>query len=323
VYTRDYRNFLHLGLLYSKKKATLTKSTTMLKKAAALVDTIPSVWLEIARAYGKLGKKNDELAAYKKYVKSDPQNVEANTRLGLILIEKNNLSEGLIYLETANTLKPGNLDVMLALAKGYLRTKRANEAEDILAKAKQIAPKDIDIRRQLVALYRRSGDRKKALVEIKEVLKLKRDNETLLLYAKLLADEGKEKEAENAIEDIRATDPENIEALMLLGKIQVQRKKYDDAIETYKEVIYIDGSYAPAICARADVYMMQSKPQWAQKFYERALRANPKHARAELGLAKIAKLRKDHAAYIMHLTKAYQLDPKDKEIRSEYKRAQK
>ncbi len=319
----DYRNFLQLGLFYTKNKESLGNAITMLKKVASLVDTIPNVWLEIARAYGKLGRADDELAAYKKYVQSDPQNVEANVRLGMILLDQGKVSEGLIYLETANTLKPNNFDVMIALAKGYVRTNRSSEAEDLLVKAREAKPNDIEIRRELVSLYRRKGDNRKALDEIKELLKLGRDNETLLLYAKLLFEDGRQKEAEEAIEDIRATDPENIEALMLLGMSQRSRKKYDEAIETYKEIIYINGGYAPAIFERAEVYMLQNKPQWAQKFYERALRADPKHARSELGLAVIAKLNKDRAGYVMHLTKAYQLDPKDPVIVDEYKKSQK
>ncbi|MBD3391528.1 MAG: tetratricopeptide repeat protein, partial [Chitinivibrionales bacterium] len=322
-YPSDYRNFLELGMMYAKKKETATKAVAMLKKVASLVDTIPSVWLEIARLYGKLGKTGEELAAYKKYVQKDPQNVEANVRLGTILLDRGKISEGLIYLETANTLKPNNLDIMLALAKGYTNSKRTGEAEDILKKAKEIKPGDPAIRRQLVTLYRKTGDTREALSEVKDLLKLSRDNETLLLYARLLYSEGKHKDAADAIEDIRATDPENIEALMLLGKVLRARKKYDEAIETYKEVNYIDGSYAPAILERAEVYYEQSKPQWAQKFYERALRADPKLGRAELGLARIAKLRKDRAAYVMHLTKAYQLDPQDPEIREEYQKSQK
>jgi len=323
LYPGDFRNYLQLGMMYAKKKETAMRAVTLLQKVTALADTIPSVWLEIARVYGKLGKTDDELEAYKQYVKSDPQNVEANVRLGMILLDKGKLSEGMIYLETANTLKPGDLQIMLALTSGYMVTKRIGEAESLLNKAKQIKPDDNEIRQQLANLYIEKGDRKKAIDEIKEILKTNRDNKLLLTYANLLYKEGRTKEAEEAIEDIRATDPENIEALMTLALVQRSKKKYDEAIETYKEIMYIDGNYAPAIFERAEVYMLQDKPQWAQKFYERALRADPNHALSELGLAKIAKLRNDRAAYIMHLTKAYQLDPNNKDIQDEYKRSQK
>jgi tetratricopeptide (TPR) repeat protein len=322
-YSGDFRNFLRLGLIYSKSKTSLPKAAGMLKKAATLADTIPSVWLEIGKVYGQLNKEDEELAAYKKYLQSDPQNLEANIRVGTILLNKGKTTEGMVYLETANTLSPNNIKVIEPLAMGYVKTNRKEEALDLLNKAKSLKPRDAGIRRQLYKLYMAMGQKKKAVSEIKELLSIKRDNETLLLYANLLLEEGKLRDAEEAIENVRATEPENLDALMTLAAIQRARKKYDEAIETYKEAIYINGDYAPAIFERAEVYMIQDKVQWAQKFYERALRADPKFALAELGLAKIAKMRKSDDQYLKHVENAYELDPDNPLIKKEYRQARK
>jgi tetratricopeptide (TPR) repeat protein len=322
AYPSDYRNYLSLGLIYSKKKETSVRAVTLLRKVTSLADTIPNVWLELARVYGKMGKTVEELDAYRQYIRKDPQNVEANVRVGLVLVEQGKTSEGMIYLETANTLKPGDIQVMIALAGGYLATKRINEAESLLLKARAAKPDNMDIRNQLVKLYMDKGESKKALDEIKEVVKVNRDTRLLLTYAKLLASDGKFKEAEDAIEDIRASDPENVETLMTLASIQRTRKKFDEAVETYKEIMYIDQNYVPAIFERAETYMQQNKPQWAQKFYERTLRSDPKHGPSELGLARLAKLRSDEPAYKMHVTRAMQMSPDNKEVQEEYRRSQ-
>ena len=104
---------------------------------------------------------------------------------------------------------------------------------------------------------------------------------------------------------------------MLYGKIQSIQGKWDDAVETYKEISYINPNYTPAICERADVYLNQSKLQWAKTFYDRALKADPNCARAELGLARLAKAQKDMTGYKQHLDKALSLDPNDKDILEE------
>ena len=321
TYPQDYRNFLQLGLIYSRSKATLAKSAPMLEKAAAGAGKIPSVWLEIAKVYGKMGKSDQELRAYKKFVESDPQNVDVNIRIGTILLEKGSVSEGMIYLETANTLSSDNVELMRALAEGYTRTERLQEAIDLLGKVKQLKPDDVETRKQLFQLYSKTGQGKIAMKEIEELIELKHDNSYMLLYARVLMMDGEVKKAENAIEDIMATDPENIDALMLRASIECSRKKYADALETYKEISYIDTDYAPALCQRAEVYMLQSKPQWAQRFYERALRADPKHGMAEFGMAQLAKLRKDNSGYRAHLSKAKQLDPTNPKILAEAKKA--
>jgi tetratricopeptide (TPR) repeat protein len=67
--------------------------------------------------------------------------------------------------------------------------------------------------------------------------------------------------------------------------------------------------------------MLQSKPQWAERFYDRALRADPGYGLAELGKARLAKNRKDQTAYLAHLKKARQLDPANPLIREECKKA--
>ncbi|MFW6253801.1 MAG: tetratricopeptide repeat protein [Chitinivibrionales bacterium] len=322
-YPNDYRNFLRLGLLYAEKKQTLTKAGPLLKKAASLADSLPSVWQDIAQVYGKLGKVDEELDAYMKYLKKDPQNLEANIRVGTILMEREKYTDAMIYLETANTLSTNNVKVIEPLALGYVKTNRMQEALGLLNAAKKLKPSDPDIRRQLYKVYMETGEKKKAIAEIEELIELKRDNKTLLLYAQLLMEERKFKDAENAIEDIRATDPTNIDALMTLAMVQRARKKYDDAIETYKEIIYIKGDYVPAVYERAETYMLQNEVLWAQRFYERTLRTDPDYALAELGLAKIAKMRKDKAKYVEHLEKAYKLDPNNKIIKAEYSKAKK
>ena len=320
-YPTDSRNYLQLGLMYSQDKATLSQAAPMLEKAAATAGKDKSLWLQIAKIYGKLGNEDKELAAYQKYIDADPQNLDANIRMGTLLMKKEKITEGMVYLETANTFSPGNVEVMTVLAEGYLKTNRAREAIGLLEKAKEKKPDDVQVRKNLFDAYSKVGDKKSAITVIKEILDLKRDNTLLFLYAKMLCEEEKYKDAEDALEDIMATNPENIEALMLLAKIQRGRKKYNEAIETYKEVIYIDAGFAPALYERAETYMEQDKIQWAERFYDRALRADPKHALSELGKAILAKARKDDAAYKQHLRKAKQLDPNDPKIREECKKA--
>ena len=323
AFPNDYRNYLRLGIICAKDKTTLARSASLLKKASGLADTIPTMWLELAQVYNKLGSEKEELGAYKKLVTMDPQNFEANKRLGIILMKNNVTTDAMVYLEMANTLSQKDPDILAALAKGYIKTSRNKDAIDVLQKAKALKTDDTEIRMELVDLYKKTNQDKKALDEMKQLVEMKRDNKILVMYAKGLAGDGKYKEAEDVIENIKATEPENIEALMILGDVQKSQKKLDAAIETYKEISYINPNYAPALFERAEVHLMQNKHQWAKTFYERALRTDPKFALAELGLARVAKAQKNQGAYTEHLEKAYKMDPNDQEISAEYKKAKK
>jgi tetratricopeptide (TPR) repeat protein len=133
----------------------------------------------------------------------------------------------------------------------------------------------------------------------------------------LLLKLGKFDEAANTIEDIRATEPENLDALMMLGKVLRAQKKFDEAMEIYKEVTTIDLKYAPATFERAEVYLEQGKVKWAEQFYKRALEQDPTMALAMLGLAKVALVYKNRGVYLEFLDKAEAMDPQNWVIKKE------
>jgi len=320
-FPKDYRNFLRLGIILSAKKETLPRAVGLLKKTAALAESVPEVWLELGKAYREQGNLDNALDAYRKYNKSDPQNPEVNKQIGLILANKDSLTEALTFLEVANMLMPNDPDVMAAMAKGYSITNRQEMAIELLKKAKAGKPNDPDIRYQLFDLYRKTGQDKKAAGEIKDLIELKHDNKYLQAYAEVSIALGDLKTAENTVEDILATEADNIGVLMLKAKIQELNKNYKDAIDTYTEIQNINPNYAPSLCERANIYLAQSKVKWAETFYLRALKADPKYALAELGLARLAKLVKDPQAFQEHLQKALALDPTNQEILEEQKAA--
>ena len=323
AYPRDYRNFLAVGLLYAKNKETLAKSVGMLSKTAQMADTIAVVWLELGRAYGKLGKEKEELEAYKRLLKFDPQNLDANKRLGIIMIKQGSTNEGLIYLEMAKTLQPKDPEILSSLASGYKKTNRLQEAADLLAKAKELKPDDIEIRTSLYDLYMKTGQKKKAGEEIKQLATMQKDPKVLLLFAEALFTDEKFKEAQEVIEDVKATISDNavmLDALMLQARIKRAEKKYEEAVDVYKEISYIDANFVPALQERAETYMQMSKPMWAETFYKRALQANPKYAFAQIGMAKIAKSKKNDALCNELLEKAILMDPNNKAVLDEVKK---
>lgn len=316
-YPTDYRNFLYLGVLLSKNKQTLPRCAELLKKAAALAGSRPEPWLEIGRVYGALDRPADELAAYKTCLRIDTFNIEARTRVSAMLLKKGETAEALKLLEETHARYPDSIGPMTALAGVYIKTNKAKDALDLLVKSKAAKPKDFAIRKLLFDAYMATGQDQPALEEIKTLIEIKRDNEYLLAYGKLLFKLGKLDEAVNIMQDIRATAPDNIEVLMTLAKILREQKKPDEAIEVYKEIISIDGHYAPAQYERAEVHRSQNKIKWAEQFYQRALQADPKMGLAELGLAKLALVYKNNASYQEHLKKAASLSPDDPVIKQE------
>jgi tetratricopeptide (TPR) repeat protein len=169
----------------------------------------------------------------------------------------------------------------------------------------------------LADVYIATSEYSKAAGELKEIMKNNTSPEVMIKYAKTLVAAGKSNDALKIAQQVKSKQPENIEVHMLIGKIRVAQRKYNDAIETYKEILYMDQNYAPALYERANVYLLQGKLQWAETFFDRALKVDPNNAMIYLGLARLAKEKKDYANYSDLLEKARKLDPQNKEILAE------
>ena len=222
----------------------------------------------VATGAAALNQWDKALEMYRKIIRLDPQNIEANKRLGMALMKKDSTVSALEYLEAANMFSPRDPEILSALAEGYTKTNRLPEAIDMLEKAKTLKSDDPDIRMRLVKLFEKTGQDTKALEEFKPLLSLKKDDTTvLLMYAKELVSVGNYKDAEATLQAMRETDPENIDALMTLAGAERMEKKYDAAIEIYKDISYIKPDFAPAILERAEVYLLQEKIQWAEDLF--------------------------------------------------------
>jgi len=317
-YPGDYRNYLRCGIPIGADQKSLSRSVSMLKQAMRLADTVPDAWLEISRVYRKLGQDGNELSALQVFVTTHPQHPEANARMGELMMRKGDVAGAMEKLQSTGRESSDDPAVLKALAQGYALTGKNDDAIAALERARKAAPEDTSVRMRLVDIYRSMGLNRKALEEYRGLAEIRRDNATLLVYATLLYENKRIVEADSVIQTIRATQPDNIEALMLLGDVLRAQDKLTDAIEVYQEISFIDPKYIPAIYERAETHLDNGQPHWAESFYKRTLERSPKFARAELGLARVAKLRRDRAAYDIHASRAYALAPHDPAIQQEY-----
>lgn len=323
AYPKDQRNFVRLGIAYAQDTASLSKAAAMLSRASKLAPKDPDIRQRLGQVYGELGAEEKELSAYRKLLSLQPKNVTANRRVGRILFRRKKVNEAIEPLETAMAAVPNDLQVMLMLAQAYEKTNRPSDAVKLYGKAKGVKKKDPKIREKLYELYKGSGVKKEAENEIRSLILLTQDNRHRKMYVRDLIAEGRYAEARSIIADVVATDPEDVDALMAAAQIQLRLKKYQEAIESYKAVLYSKGAYAPALYGRAEAYRHLADYDRAIEYYNKALEADAEYALAELGLARVAKAQKNSEEYDKHLKKALALDPEEIEIQSEAKQARK
>ena len=75
-------------MMYAASPATYTKATQPLNQASVLNPKDAAVLQKLAQVWGGLKNEDRELEAYKKLLALEPQNVDANRRVGEILIKE-------------------------------------------------------------------------------------------------------------------------------------------------------------------------------------------------------------------------------------------
>ncbi len=316
-FPNDARNFLQLGLIYSEDKNKLTSAATMLSKASTLDSSNPTIWEKLGGVYGKSGDTQKELEAYQKLLTIKPNDLDANRRVGTLLIKNKQWTKGITNLEMVLTMAPKDVEVMQMLSEGYLQTNRPEKAAELLAQAKKLKGDDIAIRELLYRIYKETGNKAQAEAEVKELIAKSDDNKYRLAYASDLMSQNRYDEAMKIAREVKEKDPVNIEAFMLIGAVQKENGKLDEAIETYKMISFIDENHAPSLYERGDVYLRQKDLNRAKEYFERAIKTDGKFALGYLGLARVAKTKNDNGEYQKFLAKAKVLDPKHPQIAAE------
>jgi tetratricopeptide (TPR) repeat protein len=214
-------------------------------------------------------------------------------------------------------------EVVAALADAYRKTDQPEKAIEVLVKADAAKEKDSTVHRILFELYTQTGKKKEAEAELKRLVELTKDKKYQLLYVENLVSQERYEEALAHVETLKSADPSDLDVMMLMGKVHRAEGKPKKALETYKAILFINADYEPAVFERAEVHLLLSELDYAQEYYEKALKLDPKNALAELGLAKVAKFQKKEAEYLKHLNRAKALAPKNEQVLAELQKAKK
>ena len=187
--------------------------------------------------------------------------------------------------ERAVQLSPGNENALSVLAALALRAGDTDRAIALIRDAVAKSPDSVDLRRILASIYLTSGKTQNAEEQMRQIIHLDPTDMTprlqlanhfveaheldpaqqILVQAvkDLPAKEGAKlalvdflnlkrshEEAQKALRDFIAHDPDNDELRLALGTLQQSDGATQDAIATYQEVIRRDGIHAGGIAAR-------------------------------------------------------------------------
>jgi pilus assembly protein FimV len=250
---KDVRVWLKIGDLYAKKGAKHDATDTYLK---------------VARFYGEQGFNRKAVAVYKQILKLDPRLVEVNLKLAELYRDLGLLSEAMQHFERVAAffhregktrealatvrqlveLDPENVATRIKLAELYSKEgevehavaefryaldylRRHNREDDFLKVGERLLwhrPDNIDLSRELSAMYLRHRDPRRALQKLQVCFKADaRDIETLAMLAQ-------------AFQQLEQKD-KTVSVLRELARVLTEDGQMSQAAEVHENIL----QYAP------------------------------------------------------------------------------
>lgn len=117
------------------------------------------------------------------------------------------------------------------------------------------------------------------------------------------------KQAESAYREIIDREPENADALHLLGVVLHQRDQNDEAVELIQRAIAIKPDNASFHTNLGAAFRAADKTDQARAAYQRALKLDPRNAKAHNNLGNLLKELDEPLPAIQHYRQAIRIDP--------------
>jgi tetratricopeptide (TPR) repeat protein len=233
--------------------------------------------------------------AFAQVAAADPDNAEAAYHLGQLALMRNEQEEAVKWLERATTLAPRSSPYFRALGDAYgLSTQKAGLfskpgfARKCLAayeKGVALDPQSVNARYALFNFYRSApaivgGGVDKARTQAQEIQKLDVVRGTLALAELSVADK-KYEEAFEALENLRRSHPEALDAVYQIGRVTaLSGLRLDEGAASLKEYLTHtpDDNQPPLWAAHwrlGQIFEKKGTPAAARAEYEAALKLNP------------------------------------------------
>ena len=185
-----------------------------------------------------------------------------------VLTEEGDYSGALESFEAAIALSPNDVYARLEYGRLLMRLGRAREAVAQATVAREVAPHLDDV----LLFYSESH------------MRLAQEDPAAL------------EKARQALEEIRARQPDNIEAMVTLGQIYLGESRPEEAAAVFRDLLSRRSGNRMVFSLLIDSLMRAGRPEQAEQAMQEALDVDPGFARARLSLAQAQSERGDHAS---------------------------
>ncbi|NOX35042.1 MAG: tetratricopeptide repeat protein [Deltaproteobacteria bacterium] len=170
----------------------------------------------------------------------------------------------------------------------HIKNKEYQKALVSLEKALAKDPGSFILTRDLIRLYLRLNNRKKAVELAGNLVRQDPDNvDGLLLLVQLKKNSMEKQELINILNRILVLDPKNKETFLRLGKIYIEKKNNPEALKLFKKMVKQFPGYYVAWFYLGEIYMNKNEYELAKTKFLKAIELEPDLVEPRFQLIKI------------------------------------
>jgi tetratricopeptide (TPR) repeat protein len=237
------------------------------RKAVAARPNYQDAQLALASALSKAGDLQEAQSLYRKILERTPDAAEAILGLGDVLVRLEEFTEAENILAMGERLRCGNAlaaEISERLGTSKMLTRRYFEALPHLERALVLTPDSAEVLRKRATVLEHLRQPRRAAAGYREVLK---------------------------------QNPEDLKTHLLLNELIHREWPDSELLASYDEAARRVPASAILPAEKADLLMLLERPAEAAEAYRRALRLEPAHLPAQIGLARaLDKLGEQEAA---------------------------
>src|SRR5256712_84790 len=281
-----------------------------MQKAISLGPDRWEAYLNLALLQMRTGQPDAAEANFKKAVQVNPKAMSAQLALGGYYQTRNRFTEAEQQYRHASEIDPKNPDPRAALARLYLAEGKKAETEEFLKQVKRDLPDIPAAYRMLGDFYFATGDLDRATAEYGS---LYQDHPKDLLvkknYVQLLLLKNRFDEARKLNDEVLKVNPNDSEALVYRGQIQIRDGHVNDATETLQAAIKSDPNNGVAHYHLGLAFDQLGNLARAESEWRDAVPPRPDLAEAQRALAAVAARKGDMNALEQDSSQIIRLQP--------------
>lgn len=220
-------------------------------------------------SFVQVGYWHDSIVLFGRAIAATSANHLAHHNLAVALRREKKLDEAAKHYLAVLRIKPNEVGVHAELAGTYFEMGRLDDALAEYLELVKARPGDADVRCGLGELYLMRGEKTEALQQFKQALRIAPDNRVARFH----------------LQRLNLSKSEDVKSRMASAGLLVHQGRYKEAVEEYKEILFLQPDYAQAHADLGAVLTIVGRTDEAIREYRKALSLAPSDARVHSNLA--------------------------------------